>query len=229
MPASADSSLTVVGVSEEELLSTTAGSKTVSPKLGVWLFANSSSTDAISNAHIGLDAWVVDDNTVALTSNNGARPKAGKIVGLEGSLVAVELGDGENASDRCFIAGADLSAKQFHFVNLNSSNQVVSVSSAGARTIGVLQNAPANGAVAVVRLLWSNKNSKVIAGGSIAIGDSISSKNDGRAATSATGHYINGVNRTTASSNGDTINVLLGPLGISALGGLGINHGYCIR
>ncbi len=42
-------------------------------------FKNSLSADLIANINIGADCYAVDDETVALTSNSNARPRAGKI------------------------------------------------------------------------------------------------------------------------------------------------------
>lgn len=48
-------------------------------------------------------------------------------------------------------AGADLSALQYHFVKLNSSNQVVAAG-ANEKTLGILQNVPTSGQTARVRV-----------------------------------------------------------------------------
>ncbi len=47
---------------------------------------NSSSTDAITNAHIGRHCFVVDDQTVALTDGANARPPAGIILDVDSVL-----------------------------------------------------------------------------------------------------------------------------------------------
>jgi hypothetical protein len=54
-------------------------------------FNNSASSDEITAAHIGKPCYIVDDNTVALTSNSGARPIAGVVRRVESSLVYVEI------------------------------------------------------------------------------------------------------------------------------------------
>lgn len=46
-------------------------------------FANSTAGDAISKADIGADCYVVDDQTVAKTSNSAARPRAGKVFDVD--------------------------------------------------------------------------------------------------------------------------------------------------
>lgn len=59
---------------------------------GIFGFKNSAAADAITAAHVGAIAYIVDDETVALTSNSGARPVAGIIHKLEDSIVYVEMG-----------------------------------------------------------------------------------------------------------------------------------------
>ncbi len=81
-------------------------------------------------------------------------------------------------------AGADLSAKQYHFVKLNSSGQVVSVAAVTDKPYGILQNAPTSGLAAEVMLMGI---SKVVADADLAIGDQVGSSSDGQAATYAPG------------------------------------------
>lgn len=46
-------------------------------------FANSTAGDLITKADIGNDCYVVDDQTVAKTSNSNARPRAGKVFDVD--------------------------------------------------------------------------------------------------------------------------------------------------
>lgn len=83
-PARATSSDKVVGVATRAIPSQSAGAPADGGKVDVdsdsfHRFANSASADAITDAHVGRNCYVVDDQTVALTSNGGARPRAGKI------------------------------------------------------------------------------------------------------------------------------------------------------
>lgn len=174
VPASADASLHVVGVAEEEVdnSSGSAGDLSCAPRRGVFYLANSSSTDAITDADIDRPCYVVDDNTVARTSNGGARPVAGIVVGVDGFGVAVSVGMPGvpllGVVDLLYPAGADLSsAGQFLFVKLNGSSQLVLADTAGEAALGVLQNAPASGAIGRVR---THGVSKIIAGASLADG-----------------------------------------------------------
>lgn len=77
-----------------------------------------------------------------------------------------------------FVAGGDLSAKQYHFVKLNTSGQVVICAAATDKPVGILQNAPASGGVAEVMLAGI---SKVSADADLAIGDQIGTSGDGQA------------------------------------------------
>lgn len=174
VPASADASLHVVGVAEEEVdnSSGAAGALTCAPRKGVFYLSNSATTDAVSDADIGRPCYVVDDNTVARTSNGGARPAAGIVAGVDSFGVAVEVGlrpaNADGSLDVLFLAGADLSTTgQYLFVKLNGSSAIVLADTAGEAALGVLQNAPASGAVARVRVQGV---SKVIAGASLADG-----------------------------------------------------------
>lgn len=103
-------------------------------------------------------------------------------------------------------AGADLSAGQYHFVNMSSDGQVDLVASAGAQGIGVLQNKPdAAGRAASVAVYGV---AKVVAGGSITAGNRIQSDANGAAIAAASGDFVLGVAMTSADS-GDLVEVLL--------------------
>ena len=116
---------------------------------------NSSSTSALTDNDIGRVCYAADDNTVARITAIGTLPPVGKCMGLDGSDVLVEVGllsQSENVHDLLIVAGADLSTTgQTRFVALNSSGAVVLAATAGQAALGVLLNAPASGAVAIVR------------------------------------------------------------------------------
>jgi len=63
------------------------------------------------------------------------------------------------------VAGADLSAKQYNFVKLNSSGEAVVVAAATDLPIGILQNAPTSGQEAEVLIAGG---SKLVLGGTVA-------------------------------------------------------------
>ncbi len=77
-----------------------------------------------------------------------------------------------------FTAAADLSAKQYHFVILASATTVNVATAITNAPIGILQNDPASGEQAVVRI---SGISKVVADGTLAAGNFIGTSADGQA------------------------------------------------
>lgn len=235
--ASADRSLRVIGVAARRVVNTTAegfgaaGDLSVEVERGVFPFANSSSTDAISAADVGALCFVVDNDTVARTANFGLRPVAGIVSKVEGGKVYVEIGATQvqenGAIDYLGPAAADYSTTgQYRFVNLNGSNQFVRVTTAGANAFGVLQNAPTSGAIAIVR---RRGPSYVLAGGSIADGDLLAVEGtNGRAKVAVAGTVTGGGSNPTDDpldgsfvmgvalvdgGTGDTIRMDIHPMG----------------
>ncbi|WP_337267066.1 hypothetical protein [Oryzifoliimicrobium ureilyticus] len=88
--ASAVAALKVVGRNERRVTNSGAdGSIRADVKPGTFRWANSASTDLITAADIGNDCYVVDDQTVAKTSNSNARPVAGTIYDVDSQGVWV--------------------------------------------------------------------------------------------------------------------------------------------
>lgn len=83
-----------------------------------------------------------------------------------------------------FKAGGDLSTKQFYFVKLNSSGEVVICAGATDVPIGVLQNAPASGETAEVMIYGI---SKVVSDGTVAVGALVGTSGDGQADSKTAG------------------------------------------
>lgn len=103
-------------------------------------------------------------------------------------------------------AGADLSAKQYRFVEIAADGQVDAVSSAGGNAIGVLQNDPsAAGRAATIAVAGIVK---VVAGGTVAAGARVQADAAGDAITAATGDYVLGT-ALTGGADGELIEVLL--------------------
>ena len=100
----------------------------------------------------------------------------------------------ENYQTKTYIAGSDLSAKQFFFVTLAADGEVDSTGNAAAAS-GVLLNTPTAGQPATVaysgRVLAS-------AGGTITAGDGIGSDAAGEAVSAATSDIILGYAREDA-------------------------------
>ncbi|MEO0034831.1 MAG: hypothetical protein RLZZ501_854 [Pseudomonadota bacterium] len=60
-----------------------AGALNIRVRRGVFLWNNSTGADLIAEANIGAEAYIVDDNTVALTSATSTRSVAGKIFDID--------------------------------------------------------------------------------------------------------------------------------------------------
>jgi hypothetical protein len=61
---------------------------------GVFAFDNSTSTDEITQAQVGRNCYIVDDHTVAKTSNGSTRSVAGVVIAIDaidGVYVAISL------------------------------------------------------------------------------------------------------------------------------------------
>ena len=113
-----------------------------------------------------------------------------------------------------FQAGGDLSAKQYYFVKLNSSGQVVIIAATTDKPIGILQNAPASGGTAEVMFYGI---SKVSADADLAIGDQVGASSDGQAAAYAPGtdttKYIVGEVLTANTAAAGLVSVAFNCLG----------------
>ena len=158
VPASADPSLRVLGVAEEEVDNSTgaAGDLTCKIARGIFGFVNGASTAAVSNSHIGRFCYASDDITLSITNPIGTLPVAGRVYQVDSDgVVWIEVGahpdQDRGASDLFIVTAADLRTKQNLFVALDSSGLVVLAATAGQIALGVLLNAPNTGAVAIVR------------------------------------------------------------------------------
>ena len=111
-----------------------------------------------------------------------------------------------------FEAGADLSAKQYHFVKLNGANgrSVVACSGATDRPVGVLQNDPTSGQMATVMVTGITQ---LVADADLAAGDTIGTSADGQAAVYAAGtdttKYIVGWVRDPNTAAGGIITAVI--------------------
>ena len=106
-----------------------------------------------------------------------------------------------------FVAAEDLSTKQYTFVKLNSSGQVVAVSGATDIPIGVLQNNPVSGAEASVLIVGGTK---IVASASATLGTALNfgTSAAGKAATLAvtdTTKYVLGVYLEAPAADGNIV------------------------
>lgn len=110
------------------------------------------------------------------------------------------------------IAGADLSASQYRFVEQSSAGAVTVCNAAGEKALGVVYNDPANGQAATIAY---GGIARVVAGGAITIGNAIATDNQGRAVAATTGQTILGEAMSAASTAGEIVSVLLRPYAAS--------------
>jgi hypothetical protein len=173
--------LRVVGRAEEYVDNSdgSAGDETVKVTRGVFGFVNSSNDEAVTVADILDKCYLVDDQTVSRNSNLGLRPVCGTVIGIEDSVVYVEVGTDPKPHEIRLLASADLSASQFCFVKLTNVGKVA-LCGAGENAIGVLQNsdADADGAIAIVKTFGFTK---VKASGNLTPGASLASDASGKA------------------------------------------------
>lgn len=116
-----------------------------------------------------------------------------------------------SSGERTFKAGADLSAKQYFIVKLDSTqNQVVLAAAATDKLLGVLLNAPVANQEARVHM--NVGTTKVIAGAAIALGSYVTSDGSGKAiATTTDKHKTLGIALEAAAADGDIIEVAMQP------------------
>lgn len=92
-PGTADPAAVADGRARQQVANTGAdGSVSVDVEPGVFRFDSGTGADAITSADIGAEAYVIDDATVGLTSNSGARCIAGRIVDVDAGGVWVAIG-----------------------------------------------------------------------------------------------------------------------------------------
>lgn len=86
--------LVCLGRSEENYLTGTSNTKKIKVKSGIFKFLNSASADLIADDDVGKTCYIVDDQTVALTSNSAARSAAGTVHSVDsdgGVFVAMKF------------------------------------------------------------------------------------------------------------------------------------------
>ena len=108
------------------------------------------------------------------------------------------------------VAGADLSAKQYTFVKLNSSGEAIAAAAATDIPIGVLQNAPTSGQEAEVLVVGGTK---VVAGAAISEGAQIGTSSAGKAVALVAGtdttKYVAGTLLTESAADGNIVTAVI--------------------
>ena len=105
-----------------------------------------------------------------------------------------------------FVAGADLSAKQFYVVKLDSAADGQVVLAGDGEGIGILQDHNKVGQEATVRLLGMSKG---ISGSALVNGDELASDADGKLVAAASGELVIGHSNTTTAAEDEFVEVLL--------------------
>lgn len=84
VPGAATAANVTLGIADGSADNTggAAGAKKVQVKTGTYLL-NNSATDPVAAADIGTDCYVVDNDTVAKTSDTNTRPRAGRVRAVE--------------------------------------------------------------------------------------------------------------------------------------------------
>lgn len=115
------------------------------------------------------------------------------------------------SGERTFKAGADLSAKQYYIVKLDTvQNQVVLAAAATDKLLGVLLNAPVANQEARVHM--NTGTVKVVAGAAITLGAYVTSDGSGKAvATTTDKDKTIGIALQAAAADGDIIEVAMLP------------------
>lgn len=104
-------------------------------------------------------------------------------------------------------ASADLSAKQYFIVDISGDGTITTAGSAGQAVLGVLQNDPESGQVAIVR---TSGVSKVKVGtGGLTAGQLVQADADGTAIAGASGDYVIGMALNTGAE-GSLVAVAIG-------------------
>ena len=164
-----------------------AGALNVPVQTGVFRFANSGTTDALTIADRHRLCFAADDQTVARTSNGGRRAIAGRVVDVDSDGVWVEVGVAaphqSNGLDIHLVAAADLSAKTGFLVKVDSNGKAA-LAGAGEAACGVLVNAPVADAIAIVRIYGT---ALIVAAGAHAKGALLTADANGKAVAATTG------------------------------------------
>lgn len=174
--ASADNTLIVMGraESQQDNSSGAAGALNIDIGTGVYGFAN---TGVIADTDIGKTVFVVDDQTVSLSSLNNTRPVAGKIYDYSTGVVWVDFSRSESglsavsqiiianssvqetdSDSKLTITHSGILATDKAWGIMNSSTTLVAITnvSTSANTVEFILNAP--GGAGTTALYWITRD-----------------------------------------------------------------------
>lgn len=84
VPGAISTTLIAMGVFMEDALGTgSSGAVRTNVETGIFKFLNSSSGDLIAQSEVGKSCYIVDDQTVAKTSNTNTRSIAGTVIEID--------------------------------------------------------------------------------------------------------------------------------------------------
>lgn len=106
------------------------------------------------------------------------------------------------------VAGADLSAKQYHFVEMDTDGTITACNGATDLPIGVLQNAPLAGQEAEVLVVGGTK---VVAGAAVTTASIIGTDANGKAVAkdTSTNFRVGRVIDATGAADGVTVSAII--------------------
>ena len=107
--------------------------------------------------------------------------------------------------DESFVTGADLSAKQFYAVKLDTAADGQVVLAAAGQGFGILQDHNKQGQEATVRILGMSKG---ISGQAFANGIELAADADGKLVPAASGDLVIGYSNTTITAEDEIVEVL---------------------
>lgn len=107
-------------------------------------------------------------------------------------------------------AGADLSAKQYLFMEVSAARTVDTCDATTDKALGVLQNDPTADLPATIAV---SGTTKVVAGAAITAGALVAPTAAGKAQTAVSTQYPRGIALDTCTDDGDIIEILLVPIG----------------
>lgn len=122
-----------------------------------------------------------------------------------GDMIDIDVKDfAANLGLEMLTAGEDLSNSQYHYVKRNAAGNIIECDAAGERVYGILQNAPANGGVAIVARDPAKSDVEIAA--AVTVGQALMTAADGRA-TPETGAdvYTTGSATVAGAAVGDVI------------------------
>lgn len=94
-PGRTATGLVAAGRAEDSATAAAAGDALVRVRRGIFRFGNSAAGEAIAQAHVGTDCFIVDDQTVARTNGTNTRSRAGIVVAVDDEGVWVQIGLGQ--------------------------------------------------------------------------------------------------------------------------------------